>query len=218
MQRAVYGVDFATDAGPVSVLQDPAGPTRAGLCHTLEKDLNNSSVQTAPLRFCTNNNIYSPATFFFWKTIKCFLCNFFCGCGYGNLGWGHMDKSTLHPPPFLSPLARRLLILSHHFSAWHFYYSAINAVKLCRVVAYFCVRLPLLTTSTPILPGWGIMINYSGASFFFFNLILLESLSYLAYARSPHCLESAGDSRRETGCTIKRGKCKSFSARTSKRF
>lgn len=156
MQRAVYGVDFATDAGPVSVLQDPAGPTRAGLCHTLEKEFNNSCVQTAPLRLCTNNNIYSPATFFFfWKTIKCFLCNFFCGCGYGNLGWGHMDKSTLHPPPFLSPLARRLLILSHHFSAWHFYYSPISAVKLCRVVAYFCVRLPLLTTSTPILPGWG---------------------------------------------------------------
>lgn len=30
LQRAVHGVDLATDAGPVSVLPDPAGPTRAG--------------------------------------------------------------------------------------------------------------------------------------------------------------------------------------------
>ncbi|CAK6952947.1 tumor necrosis factor ligand superfamily member 12 [Scomber scombrus] len=30
MQRAVHGVDLATDARPVAVLQDPAGPTGAG--------------------------------------------------------------------------------------------------------------------------------------------------------------------------------------------
>lgn len=32
LQRAVYGVDLATDAGPVQVLQDSAGPTGTGLC------------------------------------------------------------------------------------------------------------------------------------------------------------------------------------------
>lgn len=31
VQRAVHGVDLATNAGPVSILQDPAGPTGTGL-------------------------------------------------------------------------------------------------------------------------------------------------------------------------------------------
>lgn len=35
MQRTVHGVDLATDEGPVPVLQDPAGPTGAGLCSPL---------------------------------------------------------------------------------------------------------------------------------------------------------------------------------------
>lgn len=39
VQRAVHGVDLETDAGPVPVLPGPAGPTRAGLCHTLIKTL-----------------------------------------------------------------------------------------------------------------------------------------------------------------------------------
>lgn len=131
-----------------------------------------------------------------------------------------MDKSTLHPPPFLSPLARRLLILAPFLCLA----LLLLANKRSQIVPSCCLFLcppPPVNHLHPHSPGWGVMINYSGAScapFFFFNLNLLESLSYLAYARSPHCLESAGDSRRETGCTIKRGKCKSFSARTSKRF
>lgn len=155
MQRAVYGVDFATDAGPVSVLQDPAGPTRAGLCHTLEKDLNNSSVQTAPLRFCTNNNIYSPATFFFFeRPSSVSYVTSFVAAVTGILAGGIWTNPHFTLPLFSRP-SHVDYLFSHHFSAWHFYYSPISAVKLCRVVAYFCVRLPLLTTSTPILPGGG---------------------------------------------------------------
>lgn len=103
MQRAVYGVDFATDAGPVSVLQDPAGPTRAGLCHTLEKDLNNSSVQTAPLRFCTNNNIYSPATFFFERPSSVSYVTSFVAAVTGILAGGIWTNPHFTLPLFSRP-------------------------------------------------------------------------------------------------------------------
>lgn len=68
VQRAVHGVDLATDAGPVSILQDPAGPTGAGLCHTFPKKNKKTKTKTMyPVclnctHICTDTNIDASAT------------------------------------------------------------------------------------------------------------------------------------------------------------
>lgn len=53
LQRAVHGVDLETNAGPVSVLQDPAGPNRAGLYFC---------ILTHSMHTRTESNIYNHAT------------------------------------------------------------------------------------------------------------------------------------------------------------
>lgn len=87
------------------------------------------------------------------QTIKCLLCNFFRGCGYGNRRGGYIEKckSTLGPSP-LSGTSSNLL---HSLSAWHVYCSPIVALNACGAAAYFCDRPtsatpPCLITLVPV--------------------------------------------------------------------
>lgn len=101
--------------------------------------------------------IFAPTIIFtrlqLLQIIKCLLCNFFCGCGYGNRRGGYIEKckSTLFPPS----LPCTYSILLQRFSAWHFYCLPISAVKLCAVTAYFCAQPtsatpPCLITLVPV--------------------------------------------------------------------